>query len=287
LAGTTGQTPVPLRRTPRTHTRAFTLIETLVTISLIGALLSILLPALSSARGSAQQTVCASNLRQLQFANNFFASEHQGSYIPGAVDIQFSNLKRWHGSREHVGEPFDAASGVITPYLDDALISVRTRRCPTFAPALDELSRQGAGFENSSGGYGYNNAYVGAVRQPGPDHTWTISRDDQGAKRTRFEHPSETLAFADAAFASSQGVGGLIEYSFAEPNFWPDYPGARPNPSIHFRHAGKANVVWLDDHVSSETRTRTWAGLGYGVDSSTVGLGWFAHRDSNDLFDYN
>lgn len=274
------------RRQPKTA-RAVTLIETLVVISLIGALMSIVLPSLAAARESARQAQCASNVRQLQLANDLYANDHGGLYLPGAVNIESANLQRWHGARDHAAEPFRAERGAITPYLEDAATSARTRICPTFHSTLDQLAASGAGFENSSGGYGYNNAFIGTVRRPGPNGTWLVRTTMHGARRTVVNRPGETVAFADAAFASAEGAGGLIEYSFVEPRFWPDFPGARPNPSIHFRHAGHANVAWLDGHVSGESRTHSVPGFGYGVDASTVGLGWFGERDTNELFDYD
>ena len=48
--------------------RAFTLVEMLVVVAVIGLLVAILAPTLSRARGSAKLTACASNLRQVGVA---------------------------------------------------------------------------------------------------------------------------------------------------------------------------------------------------------------------------
>jgi prepilin-type N-terminal cleavage/methylation domain-containing protein len=65
----------------RPHT-GFTLIELLVVISIIATLISILLPALSSARQRAKAMVCTSNLRQLGMALQDYIIGNNG-YYPG------------------------------------------------------------------------------------------------------------------------------------------------------------------------------------------------------------
>ncbi|MBO6513404.1 MAG: prepilin-type N-terminal cleavage/methylation domain-containing protein [Phycisphaerales bacterium] len=66
--------------------KAFTLIELLVVISIIALLIGILLPALSSARASAQSLVCKATMKNLATLNTFYASENR-EYYSSPVNI--------------------------------------------------------------------------------------------------------------------------------------------------------------------------------------------------------
>ena len=61
--------------------RAFTLIELLVVVSIIALLIAILLPAVGSARRSAQRTACLSNIRQLEVAHWAYMTDNKGQMI--------------------------------------------------------------------------------------------------------------------------------------------------------------------------------------------------------------
>ena len=62
--------------------RAFTLIELLVAISIIALLIGLLLPVLGSARRVARQSVCMSQLRQIEIAHTIYQVENDGRLLP-------------------------------------------------------------------------------------------------------------------------------------------------------------------------------------------------------------
>lgn len=64
---------------------AFTLVELLVVLAIIGVLAGLLLPVFLSARGKAREIVCISNLRQIGLSISMYAQDYDGLY-PFAVD---------------------------------------------------------------------------------------------------------------------------------------------------------------------------------------------------------
>jgi len=241
----------------------FSLVELLIVMAVLGLLAAILAGAMPAAMAAASGATCRSNLRQLVAANLAYAVDH-GRFVAAASDIAGANSIRWHGVRE--GRSFNGAKGPLAEYLGGGGASAWVRRCPGFRPEAD-------GFEASCGGYGYNALGVGSeVCLPG-----NSVKTEFGMRPQAIAFPAATVMFADAAYLKGSGTKAkLIEYSFAEPPRFTN--GQTPDPTIHFRHRGKANVAWADGHVTAETLERT------GARWASHQLGWFG-PDNNELFD--
>lgn len=266
--------------------RAFTLVELLVAVAVVALLVGLLVPALASAREAAKGGVCASQVRQLALANEAYGGDHSDRYAPGAAGIASSNLKRWYGSRASASAAFSSEGGALSAYLaDDGTMSAALRECPAFAPMLGAKAPR-SGFERSAGGYGYNNAFVGTSRRARDAfgvRVWEVESDLVGARRSVFRRPTMAAGFGDAALAADE----VIEYSFIEPAFWPEFPasgGSRPDPSVHFRHRGRANIAWLDGHVSGEAMTHSESSGVYSLRAGDVNIGWFGDVSTNGSF---
>ena len=247
----------------------FTLIELMVVIAVVVILIALIMPAVRAMHASAARAFCANNLRQLYRANIMYADDH-GGFVPAASDIIGHNLYRWHGVRKTTKEPFDNTKSPLYPYLDK---SVGLLHCPAFKSAATAAKNNA--FESSCGGYGYNAVGVGS-HEYDPNNN---SKD--GMAPEDLSHPARTVMFADCALAQPYGSKPkyLIEYSFLEPYYtvWGGHESrSHPYPSVHFRHNGRANVVWCDGHVSSEKMTIKGA-----KKYTRFNLGWFGKPDNS------
>lgn len=252
----------------RGHLPGFTLIEILITVSII---LSLAILAYSGGRRmitSARIVESTANLRSLAIANTLYASEN-GVYCP-ANDR--STNRRWHGSRSSSGSLFDPTQGFLSPYLGKSL-SVTT--CPLFRAMVVGSSS----FEDGTGGYGYNEAYIGGVPGGAFDKVTKLRVSERVAN---VPNPGRTVMFTTAAYAVSDG---LQEYAYCEPPFWDFGAGpsdTRPTPSVHFRANGKALVAWCDGSVTAETKNKSKGGFNpHGGDAEKWDLGWCGPEENN------
>ncbi len=207
--------------------RGFTLIELLIVIGIIGLLATMLMPAVNKAKDSARAAQCVSNLKQLGLAMTMYLDDN-GRYFPYSEDIGADRL--WYFGLE---SPFNASAGPGMRPLD----LTRAKLYPYFrsvhgieiCPSYHYNSPQWRQkFNQVSCGYGLNlklfNVYASDVRTP-----------------------SRTICFADTAQvnafqAPASSINPMLEeFYYADAN----------TPSVHFRHHGKANVMFCDGHVEA------------------------------------
>lgn len=75
--------------------KAFTLVELLVVIGIIGVLISLLLPSLNGAQRAAKSVQCKSNLKQVGQALQMYSESNRGVLFPPGLGARSAPSQRW------------------------------------------------------------------------------------------------------------------------------------------------------------------------------------------------
>lgn len=198
--------------------RAFTLVELLVVIGMIGVLIGMLLPAISVAREQAKSVACLSNLRQLAVAAHAYVALNRGRYPPA----------RWGSDNWD----FSIVAGRAVPgLLWRGQTDMHIQQCPSFDgksnTPLDPYT-----------GYNYNTSYIGHGQGE------TI---ESPAKASQVRQPSCTALFGDGEYYN--GADKFMRAPFPHPGDLSTTTRAAGTQG--FRHRGRTNVAFCDGHAES------------------------------------
>lgn len=208
-------------RAQRTTLCAFTLMELMIVIAIIGLLVSLLLPALGRARHSAQAVACLSQMRSLAQFTGMYADDFN-ERMPRSQHSAFANRAAPWGYAFYsyiTGETFSGS----TSSPNWLAVFNGPYRCP--------LDRRENGWS-----YGYN-VYFELTREETQGRTWV--------KRCLVPFPSSTVLFGELLPSGSTSHGA--DHMMA--HFWTQYD-APPEVDVR-RHRSSTGFAFLDGHAES------------------------------------
>lgn len=224
-------TTFPSRIARQATPRAFTLVELLVVIAVVGILGALLLPALSQGKAAARRIQCVDNLRQLGLATQMYWDENDDLTFRYQIGATNGGRLYWFGWLKLGAEgqrDFDPSQGALHPYLQGSGVEI----CPSldYNNALYKYKARGAAY-----GYGYN-----------------LNLGQQSINTSRITRPSDTVLFADAAQVNDFQAPASPDNPMIEEFYYVSADDGGGYPNAHFRHQKQANAALADGHVDRE-----------------------------------
>jgi prepilin-type N-terminal cleavage/methylation domain-containing protein len=219
---------------------AFTLVEVLVVIAVIGIIAALLIPALAVAKAKVSRIHCVSNLRQLGLGVHLYSDDHSDR-LPGPLwQVTYENFNNWDNTR--LGFYTATYSTGHPPALKAR--AMPTARCPA-AVHLWKEPPPGSKPMDVDRPVSYNvvsNA-MGLSRPFGyPYSFWPEPKDNPGAL-THFEEPKRFREIAQPAAAWS--------FSDADQGNVPWWARCYPFLPETRAHGAVRNELFFDLHAGS------------------------------------
>ena len=196
------------------RTRAFTLIELLVVISIIGVLVTLLLPAVQGAREAARRAQCVNNLKQTGLALHNYEGVHQtlpSGYVSNFTAKGDDTGPGWGWGAmilPQLEQPAAYASANFSAGVEVAanrtarLVVIGAYLCPSDRitpswPAVDRDLLTGTAVREICRIASSNYVGMNGVSEPGPDGEGVLFRNSRVAYRDITDGLSQTLVVGE------------------------------------------------------------------------------------------
>jgi prepilin-type N-terminal cleavage/methylation domain-containing protein/prepilin-type processing-associated H-X9-DG protein len=226
------------------HQGAFTLIELLTVIAIIGILAAIFIPTVAAVRQSARSATCVSNLRQVGTAIQLFATDNKGLF-PGSGARSSGTSASWQDVLNAI--VFEASLSAPRPPLQrlgDTPVAGQIY-CPSMEPWGTTARYPRAYVING------NVADLNTTTNP-PMPTWgPLFNYQKGRPVVLFRNPSRTVLVLESE-RNGDGVSPaapLDQIVMGDGTTAP--PWSANSQSFAFRHKNRMHVLFMDTHVES------------------------------------
>ena len=246
--------PVPTSNPLLKCRTAFTLIELLVVISIIALLISLLLPALASVRGTAQTMQCMTRIRTFTQAALEYADRHSGfvprDYWPGEIHANPPHVLLPEVTSGALGGPEypllppdkDSTSHGRDQYLAAIFINMEVLQCPSYpaegrrVTVTHPETEEDVELTTQPYAYATNGMPLDIVEG---------SRERAVAPLDWFPRPSGTVYVTEAHKDLPWDRFGIHDV-LGEGHLWDQGSGARMISEDDDRHGGKLTLTFLD-----------------------------------------
>jgi len=240
----------------------FTLIELLVVVSIIAILASLLLPALSQARGSARRALCLANQRQLMTLVSVYSGENDGT-LPWESNV--TEYVNWSTRLVRDGQLPKLAVMTWDKQLNLGRANRDIRLCPELFMQNPTCLGNGNGGERVTH-YASERSVFGEENANG---TWNNSEAGPGwksgiRKLDEFRKPSQVMGLTEV-FLRNDPNNYIMRTSLplATPYRWRAGTNFVGGGSFYtmasWRHSAiSVNFVFLDGHGENRRWTGSW-----------------------------
>ena len=211
--------------------RAFTLVELLVVVAIIGVLVALLLPAVQAARATARRMQCANNLRQIGLGLHQYFDVHKGEFP--AMSHEVDRAESWIVT--------------LAPHMENV---DDIRLCPEDIARLEDESGRATSY-----------AMNGYLRPVSSEERFLLEGTEDEATLDNFAHRLKELASTHTTIVMLE-AGVFVEATYDHLDNWAWFTELYDTPEKRIervraevaidRHQGDvANYLYADGHVAS------------------------------------